>query len=216
MLYPRGFIDHAETTTRHVSEVQDTDAEKFGRKLRRVFEECRRVLRDEGLLVFTYHHSRSDGWAALAEAIYGSGFSVVQAHPVKAELALATPKSQAKAPVLIDAILVCRKRKCDDRTRVDPPEAVETALAVATTQLQRLTAAGHKATEGDKFVLMLAQFFVALGPEESGASARRALSQQEERLRILAEALDACVSNQNQQQPEPADPSEGIQYILPL
>lgn len=37
------------TTTRHGSEVQDTQAEAFAKKLKRVFAECHRVLRDDGL-----------------------------------------------------------------------------------------------------------------------------------------------------------------------
>src|SRR5262249_12211208 len=56
-------------TTRHEAEVQDTNANEFGRKLRNVFAECARVLKNDGLLIFTYHHSREEGWMALADAI---------------------------------------------------------------------------------------------------------------------------------------------------
>ncbi len=41
-------------TTRRIEEVQDSDPGAFAEKLRRVFVECRRVLRDHGLLVFSY------------------------------------------------------------------------------------------------------------------------------------------------------------------
>jgi putative DNA methylase len=80
-------------TTRSPSEVRDTDADQFAAKLQNVFRECHRVLKDEGLLVFTYHHSRDEGWKALAEAVLGSGFAVVNTQPVKAEMSVATPKS---------------------------------------------------------------------------------------------------------------------------
>ena len=50
-------------------------------------------------MVFSYHHSREEGWQALAEAILAAGFTVVNAQPVKAEMAVATPKSQAKEPI---------------------------------------------------------------------------------------------------------------------
>ena len=98
------------TTTRHPDEVQDTDAARFAAKLRDVFRECARVLKDDGLLVFTYHHSRPTGWQSLAEAILGAGFRVVNAHPVKSEMSVATPKSQAKDPIQLDIILICRKQ----------------------------------------------------------------------------------------------------------
>jgi hypothetical protein len=46
------------STTRRGEEVQSTEASEFANRLKAVFEECCRVLRDDGLLVFTYHHSR--------------------------------------------------------------------------------------------------------------------------------------------------------------
>ena len=63
------------TTTRSLAEVQDSDADSFAEKLQGVFRECGRILKDDGLLVFTYHHSRDEGWTALAEAILGRGSS---------------------------------------------------------------------------------------------------------------------------------------------
>ncbi|HQU41424.1 MAG TPA: hypothetical protein PK867_01375, partial [Pirellulales bacterium] len=49
---------HEPATTRSADEVQDTRAAQFAAKLAAVFRECHRILRDDGLLVFTYHHSR--------------------------------------------------------------------------------------------------------------------------------------------------------------
>ena len=97
-------------TTRDPSEVQDAEPARFAAKLQAVFRECHRVLKDEGLLVFSYHHSREEGWHSLAEAIFGAGFSVINSHPVKAEMSGATPKSQAKEPIQLDIIIVCRKQ----------------------------------------------------------------------------------------------------------
>ena len=96
-------------TTRSPAEVQDSDADSFAEKLQGVFRECGRILKDDGLLVFTYHHSRDEGWTALAEAILGAGFVVVNTQPVKAEMSVATPKSQTKEPIQLDIIIVCRK-----------------------------------------------------------------------------------------------------------
>jgi adenine-specific DNA methylase len=96
-LGPSPFVNR-RSSTRHAEEVQDASAERFSRKLRAVFRECHRGLRDDGLLVFTYHHSRADGWTSLAEAVVGAGFDLVNAHPLKAEMSVAAPKSQAKEP----------------------------------------------------------------------------------------------------------------------
>ncbi len=213
-LHPRGFINETATTTRHESEVQDVDASRFGTKLGLVFQECQRILKDDGLLVFTYHHSRPDGWMSLAEAIYDSGFSVVQAHPVKSELSVAAPKSQTKEPVLIDAILVCRKRERDKRAILSPDAAAKTAASVTTKQLRRFAEAGYKATKSDEFVLMSAQFFVALGPIASAKLAQSAYSQQKNRLQVLTEYLKGRIPDP--QVSKSVKPVEMIQYPLPF
>ncbi len=96
-------------TTRSPDEVQDTDADNFANKLIAVFKECRRVLKRDGLLVFTYHHSRIDGWLALYRAIRESGFYATHAHPVKSEMSVSIPIQQSKTPINFDLILVCRK-----------------------------------------------------------------------------------------------------------
>jgi adenine-specific DNA methylase len=99
----------ASVTTRSPHEVQDTHADNFANKLIAVFTECYRVLKRDGLLVFTYHHSRIDGWLALYRAIRESGFCVTHAHPVKSEMAVAIPIQQSKTPINFDLIIVCRK-----------------------------------------------------------------------------------------------------------
>jgi putative DNA methylase len=190
VLHPRGFIVENQSTTRRNCEVQDTDSNQFSYKLRHVFEECRRVLKENGLLVFTYHHSHPDGWLALANAVYGAQFTIVQAHPVRAELAAATPKSQTREPILIDAIIVCRKQENDKRKRQNPEEAFKRSILAASNQLERLVSIGYKPTEGDKFVIGVAQFFVALGSNITASFATQAFRQQQENLQNVLKSID--------------------------
>jgi putative DNA methylase len=117
-----------QATTRNAAEVQDVNADRFAAKLRAVFCECHRILKDDGLLVFTYHHSRDEGWQALTEAVLGAGFRVVNSQPVKSEMSVATPKSQAKEPIQLDIIVVCRKAGMAGQCR---PVAPSQALADA-------------------------------------------------------------------------------------
>ena len=163
VLHPRGFIADA-ATTRNAREVQDTDADSFAAKLAAVFFECHRVLKDEGLLVFSYHHSRPDGWASLAEAIFDAGFSVVEAHPVRAEMSVATPKSQASEPIQLDVLLVCRKRNADCRPVQTPQLAWTQAERLARERCARLAASGFALSRHDRRVVRGAQFLAALGP----------------------------------------------------
>jgi putative DNA methylase len=101
--------DFSCPSTRSPGEVQDTRAEDFTRKLTSVLRECNRVLRDSGLLVLTYHHSRIEGWTSIYKAIRQAGFHVAHTQPVKSEMAVSVPLQQSKSPVHFDLILVCRK-----------------------------------------------------------------------------------------------------------
>jgi putative DNA methylase len=147
-------------TTRHPAEVQDVSAEQFAVKLRAVFSECCRVLKDDGLLVFSYHHSRADGWTALADAVLGAGLSFVNCHPVKAEMSVAAPKSQAKEPIQLDVVLVCRKRAGDSRKRTDSKTAFQRAIEHAAAKANRLKEAGLTLSVNDRRVIVISQFLV--------------------------------------------------------
>ncbi len=154
-------------TTRHASEVQDVDADRFAAKLQAVFRECHRVLKDDGLLAFSYHHSRDDGWQSLAEAVLGAGFIVVNSHPVKAEMSVATPKSQAKEPIQLDIILVCRKQAfVGDR----PVSRIQEALSSARAKLSRLADEGFSLSRNDRKVVFFGQLLTAISSPSDLAS----------------------------------------------
>lgn len=146
-------------STRNPGEVQDADVQSFATKLQLVFTECRRILRDSGLLVFTYHHSREEGWKAVAKAILGAGFAVVNAHPVRAEMSVATPKTQAKEPIQLDAILVCRKQA---QRQGRPRLSVTDAIAAGRRKIERLNNAGFQLSRNDHRVVLYAQLLAAL------------------------------------------------------
>jgi putative DNA methylase len=148
------------SSTRHLQEVQDVSAAQFATKLRSVFEECRRVLKKQGLLVFSYHHSRTDGWLSLAKAVAGAGFSFVNCHPVKSEMSVAAPKSQTKEPIQIDVILVCRPQTTDFRLRKDAPDALGAATQRAREKALRLESVKLNLSANDKRVLLIGQFLV--------------------------------------------------------
>lgn len=142
------------TSTRHEGEVQDSDAGRFAAKLRAVFAEAHRVLKDDGLLVFTYHHSREEGWAALRKALSGAHFTVVNSHPVRAEMIVAAPKSQAREPIQLDVIIVCRKQ--GSRHAGHPPTVTE-ARAAAERKASVLQKAGFSLSRSDERVILNGQ-----------------------------------------------------------
>jgi len=97
------------TFSSHNAEVQHNNPRIFYRLLANVFFECYRSLKDDGILVFTFHHSKPEGWAAIYQSIILSGFRLIASYPVHAELTASSPKYAANSPISIDALLICKK-----------------------------------------------------------------------------------------------------------
>ena len=163
-------------TTRRKEEVQDTDAESFSKKLGRVFMECDRVLKEDGLLVFSYHHSREDGWRSVAKAVLEAGFAFAQSQPVKSEMSVAAPKNQAKSPIDLDVLLVCKKVGRDQRQRQGSPEALTEAERIAKAKIARFNKVGRRLSENDVRVVLLSQLLVELSPGRKASEMETALA----------------------------------------
>jgi putative DNA methylase len=171
-------------------EVQHKDPRVFARQLASVFSDCCRILIDGGVLAFSFHHSRAEGWAAIYEAIISAGLSVLAAHPVHAELRAASPKKATKDPISIDAILVCKKRITTPVPIFDQQAIVERSLNLSGT----LLGAGMSISSADRFVILASQTLVGL----SGADVDFDTA-----CKIITESCNAA------QQGAPADASIG-------
>jgi adenine-specific DNA methylase len=143
-------------TTRSDREVQNADEGGFTRRLADVWRESHRVLKDDGLLAFTYHHSRPEGWRCVLQALMEAGFGISAVHPIKAEMSVAMPKLQAKEPIDLDIILVCRKR-----SRMTPHcwngDLSGTAAPLAQAQADRLRTSGRRLSRNDVRIIVMAQ-----------------------------------------------------------
>lgn len=143
-------------TTRSDREVQNAKAEDFTDRLASVWQETHRVLKDDGLLAFTYHHSRQEGWRCVLQALMQAGFGITAAHPIKAEMSVAMPKQQAKEPIDLDIILVCRKRAHLETHRWNG-DLWGTVAPPAQEQVNRLRAANRKLSRNDVRIIVMAQ-----------------------------------------------------------
>ena len=205
--------DTLRESTRRSEEVQDTSSSAFSAKLRMVLCECHRVLRDQGLVVMSYHHSRDSGWVAVADAMLKAGFSIVQAHPVKAEMSVAAPKRQAKHPINLDILIVCRKKVSDGRRRSANSDALAAAMEVGVERIRRFNAAGRRLSLNDVRVVILSQLLVELSAGRSADELRSALDNVRSRTdRFIEAAWRAQRVQDTIKEPSPWD-SQGA---LPL
>jgi adenine-specific DNA methylase len=80
----------------------------FNQGLQQVLMECHRVLKDEGLLVFTFHHNKTWAWESIAQLLMNTGFYVSASPIVRSEGKSGFHSSEGN--IRYDAVLVCRKR----------------------------------------------------------------------------------------------------------
>ncbi|MGH3921766.1 MAG: hypothetical protein ACRDTT_02630, partial [Pseudonocardiaceae bacterium] len=132
-------------TTRSTDEVQSASPVEFEAAITRVWQECARVLKSDGLLAFTFHQARLPGWVALARALAEAGLVVTAVQPVKGEMTTSVTKGGVE-PSNLDAVIVCRKR-CSALpcSLIDP----RTAAGVGEHRLTELRAAGVDVGAGD-------------------------------------------------------------------
>jgi putative DNA methylase len=88
---------------------QSKDGTRFTEGLSRTFAECYRVLKDTGMLVFTFHHNDPKAWIALAKALLLSGFHVTNVFPVRSEGQSHFHSDERN--IKWDEVIVCRKRR---------------------------------------------------------------------------------------------------------
>ena len=91
-----------------VNDAQNKGEEYFLQGLTQIFKECKRILKDEGLLVFTFHHRKQEAWAAVLKAVLDSGFNVIAVYPVHSEMQTSFHIHGKKA-ISYDTIIVCKK-----------------------------------------------------------------------------------------------------------
>ena len=131
-------------STRASGEVQSPSPEGFGRAIGAVWNECHRVLKDGGLLAFTFHQARVGGWRALVSALADAGFRVTAIQPIKGEMSTSSTK-HGREPSNLDSIVVCRKA-----AEVSAPgTSTLEAAAEAERKLAVLREAGVKVGAGD-------------------------------------------------------------------
>lgn len=183
-------------------EVQDKSPKDFAKNLGKVFSEAARVLKPTGVLVFSFHHSRVEGWLSIYEAIRTSGLQIVAAHPVKAEMSVGSPKTAAKHPINLDAIIVCKKSV----GQAIESDRWQAAVSDYLNYSRRFDNIGRMLSLGDRKVILASQVL------KHCSSARLEEGHVELLLtRVYTEELHLLKDQPNQVQPRGmATPSEGV------
>lgn len=96
----------AESIVSNPAEGKDT--ETFEKELNQAFTNIRRHLKNDGILVFTYHHSDSESWGELLTALCDVDFQITATYPISADLSKHPTKIGSGDSVSFDIIIVAR------------------------------------------------------------------------------------------------------------
>lgn len=175
-------------TTRSDAEVQNEEEAAFTERLGAVWKEAYRVLKDDGVLAFTYHHSRPEGWRSVLHALMEADFAITAAHPIKAEMSVAMPKHQAREPIDLDIIIVCRKRSRINSYRWNG-DLWNTIRPMATEQMRRLRDAGRRLSRNDVRIIVMGQLLRRLTTSHELETALTLLEKSESEIEATVEML---------------------------
>jgi len=153
------YHEFQQENSSHLGEVQSKNPTHFSIQLSRVFSECFRVLKAQGLMVFSFHHGKPEAWLSLYQAITDADFLIVASHPVKAEMSVSKTKAATKNPINIDAIIVCKKAIQPTHSN-SADEVWLKASKSYQDYCDRFWQVGQKLSNGDKYVIFSAQILV--------------------------------------------------------
>ena len=78
-------------------------------KMKEIFDECRRVIKPDGIMTVMFNHKSTAAWDALTVALIEAGFAITRTWPVKTE-AESSMHIKGKAAARTTILLVCRPR----------------------------------------------------------------------------------------------------------
>ncbi len=83
--------------------------EDYLERMRRIFAECRRVVKDDGIVTIIFTHKSTDAWDALTVGIIESGFRIIATWPIKTE-AESSLNIRDRAAARSTILLACRPK----------------------------------------------------------------------------------------------------------
>ena len=94
---------------RNIGSIKQQAYNDYVNRMQRIFAECRRVIKDDGIVTVMFTHKSTDAWDALTMGIIDAGFRITATWPVKTESDFSLhirDKAAARSTIL----LVCRPK----------------------------------------------------------------------------------------------------------
>ena len=108
--------EHPDTRTKEEKRASnkaglETPADEFYREtLTECWAESARVLKDGGVLAFTFHHNEDQAWIGVLRSLFDAGLMLVATYPIRSDESKGENAAFGSRKIEFDIIHVCRKR----------------------------------------------------------------------------------------------------------
>lgn len=124
-LLPEAFANWHYTNGEAAINQHDASDLQYVSKLTKIFKECHRVLKKEnGRFVFTFHHWKAQGWAALTCALKAANFVLINRYVVQSESPRSVHIANQRA-LMHDVIFVCGSAETNPYAQWERPTSIE-------------------------------------------------------------------------------------------
>ena len=123
----------------------------FVSSLSRVFGQCHRILKDNGIMVFTFHHTKPWAWEGIRNAIENSGFMVTATPVIRSEGRTGYRKGNN---ISYDVCVVCRKKKQD--RHLDMP--LDGIISNSIKKMKELYRVDNSIRDNDIFTIIMSEY----------------------------------------------------------
>lgn len=135
--------------------------EGYYQLMKSVFAECTRVLKDEGSMMFTFHHSKPQAWWTVLRAIRDSGFVIVDYFPVTSEYKV-NPHVRGKKALNTDLVIVCNKKD-----RIETPYAETSFDTIVTSAAQKIISINGESISDDRLYFYFVGEMLRIGSQSA-------------------------------------------------
>lgn len=151
-----------------VNPIHGKTQQDYEEGLVRVFSECEKKLKDNGLLIFSFHDKSIESWISILNSIDKSGYCLIKAYPLHAETRTGAHTSN-KNSIALDIMLICRKKSSLAFRNTDTnlqQELVKLTYAETENIIQRLNAINAEITIPDIENIFISKYFSIAGEKK--------------------------------------------------
>ena len=136
-----------------VNKIKNKTQETYSDGLKNVWTECERVLKNDGVMAFTYHDKNIDGWKSVYKSLADSGFQITVTYPVHSESRTGAHTS-SKESIAFDMFLVCNKKS--KNIDLTDKEIIDNVMKKLTDRIKRLNNINAELTKPDVLNMFIA------------------------------------------------------------